>query len=67
MLLGENSRTVALDIEDKIKEIRKSIPDWVKLETLYNRSELVNSTLGTVEKSTFRCLSSGPNSFSYHW
>ncbi|MCB0413836.1 MAG: efflux RND transporter permease subunit, partial [Bdellovibrionales bacterium] len=51
MLLGENSRTVALDIEEKIKEIKKSIPDWVKLETIYNRSELVNSTLGTVEKN----------------
>lgn len=51
MLLGENSRTVAIDIESKIDEIKKGLPEWVKLETLYNRSELVNSTLGTVEKN----------------
>jgi len=49
MLLGENSRTVSIDVDSKIKEIEKSLPEWVKLETIYNRSVLVNSTLGTVE------------------
>ncbi len=49
MLLGENSRTVSLEVDSKIKEIKKSLPDWVHLETIYNRSELVNSTLETVE------------------
>lgn len=51
MLLGENSRTVSLDVDDKIQEIKGSLPDWVKLEVLYNRSDLVNETLGTVEKN----------------
>lgn len=49
MLLGENSRTVSLSVEERVQEIKKSLPDWVKLETLYNRSSLVNKTLSTVE------------------
>lgn len=49
MLLGENSRTVAIDVDEKVKEVAAGLPDWVRLRTLYNRSELVNSTLGTVE------------------
>ncbi|MCB0379390.1 MAG: efflux RND transporter permease subunit, partial [Bdellovibrionales bacterium] len=49
MLLGENSRTVSLDVEARVREIRKNLPSWVKLETLYNRSSLVNKTLSTVE------------------
>ncbi|MBC7660775.1 MAG: efflux RND transporter permease subunit [Chitinophagaceae bacterium] len=49
MLLGENSRTVALRVEDRLKEIQKGMPEGYKLEPLYNRSELVNFTIGTVE------------------
>lgn len=49
MLLGENSRAVSIDVHEKIEEIQKSLPEGVKLETLYNRSSLVNATLGTVE------------------
>lgn len=49
MILGSNSRTVALDVDDKVQEIRKGLPDWVEMKTLYNRSDLVNATLGTVE------------------
>ena len=51
MLLGENSRTVALDADKKIQEIRKSLPDWVELRTIYDRSTLVNATLGTVKRN----------------
>ncbi|MGE3262650.1 MAG: efflux RND transporter permease subunit [Bacteriovoracia bacterium] len=49
MLLGENSRTVAVRVDDKIKEIRKVLPANIELYTVYDRSELVNATLGTVE------------------
>lgn len=51
MLLGENSRTVSIAVDDKIKEISKTLPDWVKLNVLYNRSDLVNDTLQTVQKN----------------
>lgn len=49
MLLGENSRTVSQRVDEKIKEIRGSLPEGVELHTVYDRSELVNATLGTVE------------------
>ena len=49
MLLGENSRTVALRVDERLKEIRDGLPPGYRLESLYNRSELVNRTLGTVE------------------
>lgn len=49
MLLGENSRTVSTRVHAKIEEIRKTIPEGVEIKTVYNRSDLVNATLGTVE------------------
>lgn len=49
MLLGENSRTVSTRVHEKIEEIKKTLPENVELETVYNRSDLVNQTLGTVE------------------
>lgn len=51
MLLGENSRTVSISVDDKIQEIKKSLPDWVNLKVLYNRSDLVNDTLETVQRN----------------
>lgn len=49
MLLGENSRTVSLRAKDKIEEIKKTLPKDMVLTTVYNRSDLVNATLSTVE------------------
>lgn len=49
MLLGENSRTVSTRVHEKIEEIKKTLPQGIELQTVYNRSELVNKTLGTVE------------------
>lgn len=49
MLLGENSRAVSIRLEERIKEIQKDLPSWVKLEIVYNRSNMVNATLSTVE------------------
>lgn len=49
MLLGENSRTVSTRVHERIQEIQKTLPEGVVLTTVYNRSDLVNATLGTVE------------------
>ncbi len=49
MLLGENSREVAVDARSKVEEIKGTLPDWVELNVLYDRSDLVNATLGTVK------------------
>lgn len=49
MLLGENSREVSRNVAERITEISKTLPEGVKLEVLYDRSDLVNKTLGTIE------------------
>ncbi|MBL7715857.1 MAG: efflux RND transporter permease subunit [Bdellovibrionales bacterium] len=49
MLVGENSRTVSERVHARIKELTHSLPKGYRIETLYNRSDLVNSTLSTVE------------------
>lgn len=49
MLLGENSRSVALRVAEQIEEIKKGLPEQYEIKTVYNRSDLVNATLGTVE------------------
>lgn len=48
MLIGENSRTVSSAVGARVKEIAKGLPTGVQLEVVYDRSELVNSTLRTV-------------------
>lgn len=49
MLLGENSRSVSLRVAEKIEEVKQGLPKGFKIEAVYNRSELVNATLSTVE------------------
>jgi cobalt-zinc-cadmium resistance protein CzcA len=51
MLIGENSRAVARRVHDKIEEIRKSLPPRVTIETYYDRTALVQKTIGTVTKN----------------
>ncbi len=51
MLKGANGRTVATAVDAKIQQIRPQLPPDVKLTTVYNRAELVNTTVGTVQKS----------------
>jgi cobalt-zinc-cadmium resistance protein CzcA len=53
MLNGANSRLVAQHADEKLKEIEKKLPEGVVVKTVYNRSELVNHTIGTVEKNLF--------------
>ena len=49
MLKGENSRVVSEKVQEKIEQIKKSLPGWVDLITFYNRSDLVDRTIKTVE------------------
>lgn len=49
MLAGENSRTIATRVQEKINEIKPTLPKGFVLTTVYNRSDLVNATLSTVE------------------
>ena len=51
MLAGENSRTVAHRVDQRIKELAKELPAGVEIDTFYNRTELVDRTLHTVSKN----------------
>ena len=51
MLIGENSRLVSGRVHEKLKEIQGKMPPGIVIETVYNRTDLVNSTIRTVEKN----------------
>lgn len=51
MLVGENSRTVARGVAEKLEAIQPSLPAGVKVEAVYDRTTLVEKTIATVEKN----------------
>ena len=53
MLSGANSRLVAQHANEKLREIQKKLPEGVVARAVYDRSELVNHTIATVEKNLF--------------
>ena len=48
MLIGENSRTVASAVADRLEEIQPSLPPGIVATAVYDRTELVDQTLVTV-------------------
>jgi cobalt-zinc-cadmium resistance protein CzcA len=53
MLRGENSREVVRRVEERVKEINDNhiLPDGVKIAPYYDRSEIVNASVHTVNKA----------------
>ncbi|MBP9788370.1 MAG: CusA/CzcA family heavy metal efflux RND transporter [Acinetobacter sp.] len=51
MMLGENSRIVAQSVDAKVKEIQLTLPKGVEIETVYDRTSLVNKAIKTVQKN----------------
>ena len=51
MLAGENSRIVARAAAERLAEAAKALPPGVKAEAIYDRTELVERAIGTVEKN----------------
>jgi len=49
MLMGENSAVVTHALKKKLAEVQKFLPADVKLEVLYDRTELVENVIRTVE------------------
>jgi cobalt-zinc-cadmium resistance protein CzcA len=49
MLMGENSAVVTHALKAKLAEVQKFLPPDVKLEVLYDRTELVDNVIRTVE------------------
>lgn len=51
MLMGANSRQVVEDVKAKMAEIEKSLPPGVRIETFYDRTELVEKTIHTIAEN----------------
>ena len=51
MRIGENSRTVATAVADRLKAINASLPPDVIVQPVLDRTALVNATIGTVAKN----------------
>ena len=51
MLMGENSRVVARATARQLEAIKPSLPQGVELNSLYNRTSLVDKTIVTVQKN----------------
>ena len=49
MLMGENSRTVARAVAARLEEASRSLPEGVIVTPVYDRTELVDRTIRTVE------------------
>ena len=48
MLIGGNSRTIAAAVDNKMKEIRGTLPPGIEARTILSRTELVEATIHTV-------------------
>ncbi|MBV8413859.1 MAG: CusA/CzcA family heavy metal efflux RND transporter, partial [Verrucomicrobia bacterium] len=53
MLIGENSRTVANRVGEKIKEVNRILPAGVVATPVYDRTDLVDATIETVRQNLF--------------
>jgi cobalt-zinc-cadmium resistance protein CzcA len=51
MLVGENSRTVSLAVANRLNDIKSSLPKGVIVESVYDRTTLVDKAMATVEKN----------------
>ena len=49
MLMGENSHVVTQNLARQLAEAQKALPDDVRLEILYERTDLVDKVIRTVE------------------
>jgi heavy metal efflux system protein len=51
LLMGENSRAVAQRVAARLAEIARSLPDGIVARAVYDRTQLVEATIATVEKN----------------
>jgi len=51
MLMGGNSHEVTSRLRERLEEASASLPDDVRVEILYDRTELVDRVIGTVKKN----------------
>ena len=53
MLMGENSHEVTWNLKDRLAEVKKTLPDDVDVDIVYDRTELVDHVIKTVRNNLF--------------
>jgi cobalt-zinc-cadmium resistance protein CzcA len=53
MLMGENSHQVTTALKQRLEEIKATLPRGVTVQTVYDRTELVNVVIDTVRRNLF--------------
>ncbi|MFT5679907.1 MAG: cobalt-zinc-cadmium resistance protein CzcA, partial [Myxococcota bacterium] len=51
MGFGENARLVSADLGEAIESLRPALPDGVTVDVFYDRTDLIDRTIATVEKN----------------
>lgn len=51
LLIGENGRTVAQRVAAKLRQIERTLPDGISIRGIYDRTDLIDATIATVEKN----------------
>jgi cobalt-zinc-cadmium resistance protein CzcA len=51
MRVGQNSRTVAHAVADKLEEVNATLPPGIRAKATYDRTRLVDKTLATVQEN----------------
>lgn len=53
MLMGENSHDVTWRLKDRLEDVKATLPPDVEVETVYDRTELVDHVINTVQGNLF--------------
>ena len=51
MLMGENPRVVARSVDEELARIAPTLPPGVEIDTYYDRTDLVQRTIATVQRN----------------
>lgn len=55
-LRGANARLLVAQVEERLNEIEKTLPEGTTIEPFYNRGNLVNRAVGTVSKALMEAI-----------
>lgn len=53
MLMGENGDEVTWALKEKLEQIKETLPPGVSIQTVYDRTELIDHVIHTVQKNLF--------------
>jgi cobalt-zinc-cadmium resistance protein CzcA len=53
MLMGENTHFVTRELKNKLEEIKATLPPEIEIETVYDRTELVDHVIETARQNLF--------------